>query len=340
MLGRVFAMFFLFSASFASLSQQVAFAQAARQDQPPQVSARAGIVIDYPSGRILYGKAIHDKMAPASTTKILTALLALQFGNLNDVVIILPRDLVPGTSMGLVAGEKQTLHNLLYGLLLPSGNDAAMAIARYVGSMPNLPVRSSIQDPVARFVALMNWKVASLKLVDSHFMNPHGLDTPGHYTSAYDLVCFMYLAMKNPVFVDIIRQQTYTVPGHTLKNLNRMLTLYPGTIGGKTGYTGKAGLCLVNAATRDGRTLISVVLDAPKWTDDTTALLDYVFAKTINSAKPASSAPAKQAPARAATSASRPLVYAVDKSYAMVGGSAWGFHGVGPRECGLPLAAA
>jgi D-alanyl-D-alanine carboxypeptidase (penicillin-binding protein 5/6) len=326
-------MLLFFSVSLAAYSDSVAQAKPAALAVAPEISARSAILIEYPSGRILFDKAMHDKLAPASTTKILTALLALENGNLDDVVTIQPRDLVRGTSMGLVAGEKQTLRNLLYGMMLPSGNDAAMAVARYIGSLPKVASTSNAVDPVATFVNLMNRRAAQSKLVDSHFANPHGLDAKNHYTSAYDLVSFTYLAMKNPLFRDIVKHSEYDVPGHHLKTLNKMLAQYPGAEGVKTGYTGRAGLCLVTAAERDGHTLISVVLNAPKWTDDSAALLDYGFARVAAWPKTSGMASPSVTPTVVATRATF-------NDFAPLKMTPWGFRGVRPYGCGLPRAAA
>ncbi len=202
----------------------------------PQVGARAAILVEYPSGRVLYEKSIHTRMAPASTTKILTAILALDYGKLNEVVTIAPRDIMWGTSMGLQNGEQQTLQNLLYGLLLPSGNDAAMAIARYIGTKGQAKLPPTLRmDPVSYFVRMMNARAAQMGLKDSHFANPHGLDAPGHYTSAYDLASLTWYAMHYQAFNQIVKQRSYEVPGHSLLNLNKMLQLYSGAEGGKTG---------------------------------------------------------------------------------------------------------
>ncbi len=250
----------------------------AQEPPEPQITAQSAILVEYPSGRILYQKAAHQRMAPASLTKILTAILALEYGNLDDEVTIVPDDLVGESSMGLQAGETQKLRDLLYGLLLPSGNDAAMAIARALG--PKVSAGDSAQtDPVARFVDLMNVRVAQLGLTDSHFVNPHGLDAPDHYSTAYDLASLSWYALHLPTFNEIVRQVHYSAPGHPLLNTNEMLTRYPGADGIKTGWTDACGLCLVTSATRGEHRLISVVLNAPKWYNDSAALLDYGFAK-------------------------------------------------------------
>src|SRR5207244_8919361 len=157
------------------------------------------------------------------------------------------------------------------------GNDAALAIARHVVSkLP--PSKPSIGNPVAAFVGIMNARLARLGLRDSRYANPHGLDARGHFSSAYDLASLTWYAKHFDTFNQIVRQPSYQAAGHSLRNLNKMLAAYPGAEGVKTGYTGAAGLCLVATATRNGRHLISVVLNAPHWVDDSTALLDYGFA--------------------------------------------------------------
>ncbi len=244
----------------------------------PEIGARAAIVVEYPSGRILYSRSAHDRLAPASTTKILTAILAIEYGKLQDVVTVNEADLVGESSMGLVSGEQQTFHELLYGLLLPSGNDAAEAIARSLGEK-STSGDPTLAQPVARFVAMMNARVTQLGLENSHFVNPHGLDMEGHYSSAYDLASLSWYALHLPVFNEVVSQFDHDSPGHALLNTNEMLTRYPGADGIKTGWTDAGGLCLVTSATRDGKRLISVVLNAPHWYTDSTVLLDYGFAR-------------------------------------------------------------
>ena len=244
----------------------------------PEIGARAAIVVEYPSGRILYEKSAHDRLAPASTTKILTAILALEYGQLDDIVTIMPDDLVGESSMGLQNGERQTMRDLLYGLMLASGNDAAMAIARTLGSRV-VAGEVALKPPVARFAEMMNVRVRQLGLGDSHFVNPSGLDADGHYSSAYDLAGLSWYALHIPEFNEIVRQVSYEAPGHPLLNTNEMLTRYEGADGIKTGLTDNAGLCLVTSATRDGHRLISVVLNAPRWYADSQAILDYGYAR-------------------------------------------------------------
>lgn len=244
----------------------------------PEISARAAIVVEYPSGRILYTKSEHDRLAPASTTKIMTAILALEYGKLDELVTATPDDLIGESSMGLHNGEQQTMHELLYGMLLPSGNDAAMAIARTLGSRV-IAGDLALKPPVARFAEMMNVRVGQLGLQDTHFINPHGLDVDGHYSSAYDLASLSWYALHIPEFNEVVSQITHDAPGHALLNTNELLTRYDGADGIKTGLTDNAGLCLVGSATRDGHRLISVVLNAPRWYADTAAILDYGYAK-------------------------------------------------------------
>jgi D-alanyl-D-alanine carboxypeptidase (penicillin-binding protein 5/6) len=243
---------------------------------PPDITASVGIVVEYPSGRILYDKNMHQRRAEASTTKIMTALLVLSRTRLSDEVQIIDEDQVGESTMGLVPGETQTIENLLYGLMLPSGNDAAMALARYVGS--TLPEPAD-QGPVARFVALMNRTAQQMGLADTHFVNPHGFDDPDHYTSAYDLASITWYALHDPMFNKVVSTQYWDAPRHALANTNEMLIRYDGADGVKTGWTGDAGLCLVATATRGDRRLIAVELNAVRWWDDSTALLDYGFAQ-------------------------------------------------------------
>lgn len=253
----------------------------------PQIGAKAAIVVEYPSGRILYQKSSHTRLAPASTTKILTAILALEYGKSNEVVTVSPQDMVRGSKMGLQSGERQTLLNLLYGLLLPSGNDAAMTIARHIGAKNQSGLAPTLQiKPVSYFTRMMNARALQLGLKDTHFVNPHGLDRAGHYSSAYDMASLTWYAMHFQQFNQIVKQRTYEAPGHELSNLNKMLQLYSGADGAKTGYTRAAGLCLITTATRGGHRLISVVLNAPRWTDDSAALLDYGFAQLSSGSVP------------------------------------------------------
>lgn len=267
---------FIVSPVFAG---HLAYAQAEPDVTPPDVGAHEAIVVEYPTGRILYAKDDHERMSPASLTKVLTAILALEYGNLNDVVTATPDDLVGESTMGLVSGEQQTLHDLLYGMMLPSGNDAAMAIARHLGSTIGASVKSDSADPIVRFAVMMNARVEQLGLQDTHFVTPHGLDSEAHYSTAYDLASLSWYALHIPQFNEIVSQTYFEAPGHALQNTNEMLTRYPGADGIKTGWTDGCGLCLITSATRNGHRLIAVVLNAPNWWVDSATILDFGFAR-------------------------------------------------------------
>ncbi len=236
------------------------------------IKGETAVLIDQQTGRVLYEKEADRKWAPASTTKILTALIALEKGNLNDIVTISKNAAATeGTEVWLVEGEKQPLENLLYAMMLNSANDAAVAVAEHIGGS------------VAGFARLMNEKVRELGLTGSHFSNPHGLTAPDHYTTAYDMAMIAREAMKIPKFRDIVVTQTRPWHGEDwnskLANLNRMLSYYPGSTGIKTGYTSESGYCLVASAARNGKSFIAVVFGSGEksvW-QDAEELLDYGF---------------------------------------------------------------
>lgn len=245
----------------------------ARAEQP-NVSARAAVVMEQGTHRVLFEQNARERLAMASTTKIMTALVALEYGRLDDVVTVSSRAAgVTGSSIYLKAGETLTLEQLLYGLMLQSGNDAAVAIAEHIGGS------------VDGFLALMNAKAARIGAVDSHFMSPHGLDKDGHYTTAYDLALITAVAMDNPDFCRIVSTKGIYIPyegvenGRYVKNKNRILWSYDGANGVKTGYTGDAGRCFVGAAEREGMQLISVVLDCGPMFEEAAALMDEAFIK-------------------------------------------------------------
>lgn len=248
-----------------------AFSAVAYADAPFQVAAKAAILIEAESGRVLFAQNADEKLPMASTTKIMTALLALENNALTEPVKA-PEEAVgiTGTSIYLTEGETLTLEQLLYGLMLRSGNDAAAAIAIHVAG--------SQQE----FVEMMNARAAELG-VDAHFENPHGLDAEGHGASARALAEIMREALKNEDFRRIVGTEKKIIPwegneySRVLYNKNRLLTSYEGTIGGKTGYTSKAGRCLVFAAERDGMTLIGCVLNCSTWFDTAERMLDYGF---------------------------------------------------------------
>lgn len=235
----------------------------------PVINAQAAIVMDANSGRILYSKNADQRKYIASTTKIMTAIVTLENGNLDDVVTVSKRAAsVNGSSINLREGEKLKLKELLYGLMLNSGNDAAIAIAEHIGG------------DVETFVDMMNEKARELNLVDTSFKTPHGLDREGHYSTANELAQMARYALRNPEFAAICKTVSTNITRRSLYNTNEMLGFYPGADGVKTGYTGQAGRCLVCSATRNGQRLISVVLGCPTRTvraESSRKILDYAF---------------------------------------------------------------
>jgi serine-type D-Ala-D-Ala carboxypeptidase (penicillin-binding protein 5/6) len=236
------------------------------------VSAPAAILVDATTGRVLWAKRAHQRRQVASTTKIMTALLALRRLRPHDVVTIdrsVPR--VPLVREGLRAGERVEAWKLLHGLLLFSGNDDALALAiAAAGSRP-------------RFIHAMNAEALRLHLRDTHFRSPSGVEDADNYSSAWDLAAVTRVAMRNARFRAIVhtkrRQVAWSPPTNSkiYVNKNLMLTRYHGATGVKTGYTHRAGHCLVASATRHGRSLIAVVLDSRDMYADATALLDLGF---------------------------------------------------------------
>ena len=234
--------------------------------------ARSEILIEAKTGRVLYENNAHEALPMASTTKIMTALVALENGDLNDIVTAGKNAFgVPGTSIYLSLGEQLTLEQMLYGLMLASGNDAAVAIAEHIGGS------------VDEFCRMMTERAAEIGCENTVFLTPHGLPGAGHHTTAWDLAMITREAMKNPTFREIVSTQRATLPwvGHeydrALNNKNKLLSTYPGALGVKTGYTKAAGRCLSFAAEREGLELIGVVLNCPDWFDEAAALLNRGF---------------------------------------------------------------
>lgn len=265
----IVAIFCLFS-----FSTSTALADTDKMQLPPEIVGQAGLVMDVLTGKVLYEKNAHSPFEPASTTKIMTAILALEKGNLSDIVVTSeepPR--VDGSRIYLEEGEKLTLEQMLYGMMLNSGNDAAVAIAEHIGG------------DIESFVKMMNAKAREIGAYHTTFVNPSGLPDEGHLTTAYDLALISRYALLNlPEFRKIVSTKTLEIPWQAeewdrqLINLNKLLWNYEGADGVKTGYTSTAGRTLVASATRDGWQLISVVLksDANIWSDSM-ALLDYGF---------------------------------------------------------------
>lgn len=243
------------------------------KSHPPSISAESAALIDVQSGRILYAKQGDKKMRIASLTKTMTAIVAIESGKLNDVVQI-PNEAVgvEGSSIYLKKGERLTLEELLYGLMLRSGNDAAVAIANHIGGS------------VPGFVYMMNEKAAMIGMTHTNFNNPHGLDDSNmHYSTATDMVKLSAYALRNPTFKKIVSTKVKNISwegedwDRRLQNKNKMLYLYKGADGVKTGYTKLAKRCLASSATRDGRQLAVITLNAPDDWNDSSELMDWGF---------------------------------------------------------------
>ncbi|MBQ8144938.1 MAG: D-alanyl-D-alanine carboxypeptidase [Butyricicoccus sp.] len=230
------------------------------------VSAQSAVVLDGLTGECLYAKNADVQLPMASTTKIMTAITAIEMGDL-DRVYTVKREytLVEGSSMYLREGEAITLRETLYGLMLMSGNDAALAVAGECGGQE-------------AFVAAMNEKARMLGLPHTHFDNPNGLDGETHYTTARELARLTAYAMQNDTFCEIVSTEHHAAGGRTMVNHNKLLRMYEDAVGVKTGFTKRAGRCLVSAAERDGRRLIAVTLNAPDDWNDHMELLDNAFA--------------------------------------------------------------
>jgi len=257
------------------LTQPVEVYELVRPAPMPTIKARSAILLDLDTGSVLYQLDAHGWRAPASLLKVATALVALEHLGLDQVVTVpasidqLPWD---STRMGLRAGERLTVRELLYGLFLNSGNDAAITLAE--AAMPR-----------ATFIALMNAKAAQLGLVDTRFVNPIGLDDPGQYASAADLARIsIELVTRFPDVAAIASTPRLTLPAtgthhaYVLYNLNQLIRTYAGATGLKTGWTGRAGGCLIATATRNGRHLLVVVMASPSIFGEAASLLDFGFA--------------------------------------------------------------
>lgn len=229
--------------------------------------AQAAILMDADSGRVLYEQNAHDQRLIASTTKLMTALVALESGvDLSREITVSPEWVgVEGSSIYLREGETLTLETLLYGMLLRSGNDAALAVAE---------VCAGTQEA---FAQRMNEKARALGMEDSHFVNPSGLNDEAHYSTAYDMALLARACLENEILANMVSTKSIALGTRSFTNHNKLLWQYEGCIGLKTGYTEKAGRTLVSAAQRDGMTLICVTLSDPDDWADHTALFDWGF---------------------------------------------------------------
>lgn len=243
-----------------------------KANSAPDISAESAVVIDSASKRVLYEKNSGEKRGMASTTKIMTALIAIESLDVNAIATISPfAASTEGSSIWLSPGEHMSVSDLLYGLMLSSGNDAAAALAEYTSGS------------IDSFTLLMNEKARSLGANNTHFTNPHGLPDDRHYTTANDLALIAAEAMQNELFKTIVSTKTKTISWEgskwkrTLKNHNKLLSMYDGCVGIKTGFTKKDGRCLVSGAEKDNMLLIAVTLSAPDDWNDHIQLMNHCF---------------------------------------------------------------
>jgi D-alanyl-D-alanine carboxypeptidase len=253
-----------------ALRSLIAAPRRVAETPPPEVTAQYVAILDEDSGAFLYGSREHERVAPASITKIATTLVALErepdLGRRVDVTVS-GSQLAARTGssiMGLEPGENVSLQTLLYGMMLPSGNDAAEQVAL------------ALAGGRETYVNWMNERVLRLGLRDTHFVNPSGLDASGHYSSAYDMALLGREAMRNPVFRQLAGTATFRGDGFRLANLNRLLGVYPGADGVKIGSTRRAGKTMVASATRDGHRVYVVVMHSSDLPGDTTLLFNWV----------------------------------------------------------------
>lgn len=238
-----------------------------------EISSKIAVAYDRTSGRVIWGKDENKRSAMASTTKIMTAIVTLENGDLGDVVKVSSKSAwTGGSSLKLKTDDEVKLEDLLYGLMLKSGNDAAVAIAEHVGGS------------VEGFAEMMNKKAAELGLTDTHFVTPHGLDDPEHYTTAKELAIITDYAMKNKKFAQIVstKEHTVCINGYTrqISNTNELLGILDGVNGVKTGFTNNAGRCLVTSINRNGWEIIVVVLRADTKkirTKDSVKIIEYIY---------------------------------------------------------------
>ena len=245
-----------------------------RNSTLPPVNAAAVIVMDEASGSVMYQQNAEAPLPPASLTKIATAVVALKEGGLDQWVTVDVdyREMPRSSVMGLLPGDMFTLRDLLYGMILPSGNDAALAVGRAVAGSDEA------------FVSRMNALVAGLGLVETNFKNPHGLGAPGHETSAYDLAILTRYAFTIDGFAQLVSTRSWSARGSrtiSMYNSNALVGQYAGADGVKIGYTRSAGNTIVGSATRNGHRVIVVLLNAPEHQADCRELLDWAFANFV-----------------------------------------------------------
>lgn len=251
-----------------------------------QINSERYVVMDAETGHVYAQKGARDEVPIASLTKVFTAVQALEMVPPETPITTTTDDLFgpSSTLMAFGPNETYTLEDLIYGMMLPSGNDAAHAIARSLGGQPG----DTADEAVARFMGLLNQRVLDMGLENTHLITPSGWGVPGHYSSAWDVAAMMQHAMQYPLIVDAISTRTYTTSNGalTINNVNKLLSSYEPLIGGKTGYDLDAGWCLVGVAEQGDRRMIAVTLDgiAPDdWYDDNRVLLEYGFGQNSDS---------------------------------------------------------
>jgi len=240
----------------------------------PEITAKSAIVIEASTGKVLYAKGAEERRYPASTTKMMTLIVALEQGHLDDLVTASARAAsTEGSSLWLTEGEKLKMLDLLYGIMLVSGNDATVAVAEH------------ISGSVEKFSKVMTEKAHAIGALNTNFTNPNGLPDPNHYSTAHDLARIAAYGYKNPLFTQIVSTQHKVIPwpgkdhDRDLYNENKIIWFYEGGNGVKTGYTDAAGRCLVSGAKRNDIQLVAVVLDSEHLWEDSMALLDYGFSQ-------------------------------------------------------------
>ncbi len=264
--------FLLMLALLLPLSLKGVSASPQEQLSPPSLSAQSAVLMEAQSGKLLLAHNEGQRLPMASITKVMTALVALEMASKDTLITVSPQAVgVEGSSIYLLEGEELTLEQLLYAVLLESANDAATAVA--IG----------LCGSVDAFAQEMNRRTESMGLNDTHFSNPHGLDHEEHYTPAADFASIVRCALENDLLQTILSTRKATIPydgqenGRVLINHNKLLRMYEGCTGVKTGFTKRSGRCLVSSAQRNGVTLIAVTLNAPNDWADHTAMLDYGF---------------------------------------------------------------
>lgn len=266
----------IFSIIFILLSSIISAAgETAVSSNAPRIAASSAIMVDAKTGQILYEKNPHEQRSMASTTKIMTGIITLERANLNEEVTVSNHASEVGESeLFLQAGERMRIKDLLYGLLLRSGNDVAVALAEH------------LSDSIDGFTELMNRKAYSIGANNTHFTNPHGLYDPNHYSTAYDLALIARYGLHDKILAEIVATKEYEIPRSSpkllrkIKNYNKLLWEYPYATGIKTGHITQSGYCLVSSANKNGVELVAVVLNSPDSTtcfDDSRSLLEYGF---------------------------------------------------------------